>query len=175
MASHEDVGQVKNEIQSINDNMAGILSAQQQGFSRLESMLASMPSGRGRLNAMGFLSDIPAAMAITDGTPEHHTSPVHAFEVENHSKLSDIEGANAGWSASDQPVDNGLVEQELADAKRFGQELALDSTDEKDRKEQAELDKMLIQEAQLAEDIVFLPLVEATIKDLENASVTHDP
>ena len=113
-----DVGQVKNEIQSINDNMASILSVQQQGFCRIESMLASMSSGQGRLNAMGFLTDIPAAMAITDGTLEHHTSPFHAFGVENHSKPFDLEGADAGWTAFDQLVDDGLVEQEHAEAKR---------------------------------------------------------
>ena len=170
-----DVGQVKNEIQSINDNMASILNVQQQGFCRIESMLASMSSGQGRLNAMGFLTDIPAAMAITDGTPEHHTPPFHALGVENHSKPFVLEGADAGWTAFDQLVDDGLVEQELAEAKRLGQELALDSEDEKDRKEQAELDEILIREAQLTEDAVSLPFVGATIQDLGNASFVLDP
>ena len=170
-----DVGQVKNEIQSINDNMAGILSVQQQGFSRLENMLASLSSGQARMNAMGFLSDTPAAMAITDATHEHHTSSAYAFEVEKHSKPFDFEGAHMEWSAFDQLVDDGLVEQEYIEAKRFGQELALDSEDEKDRKEQAELDEYLTKEAQQAKDDVFLPFVEGTKEDPEITSVTKAP
>ena len=170
-----DVGQVKNEIQSINDNMAGILSVQQQGFSRLENMLASLSSGQARMNAMGFLSDVPAAMAITDVTCEDHTSSAYAFEVEKHSQPFDFEGAHREWSAFDQLVDDGLVEQEYIEAKRFGQELALDSEDEKDRKEQAELDEYLTQEAQQAKDAVFLPFVEGTMEDPEITSVTKAP
>ena len=40
-----DLGQVKHEIKSINDNMAGIRNVQQQGFSKIEIMLASISSG----------------------------------------------------------------------------------------------------------------------------------
>ena len=72
-------------------------------------------------------------------------------------------------------VDNFPIPFEHAEEKRSGQALAHDSEEEKDKKKQVELDEILIQEAQLTEDAVSLPFVEATMQDLESASIVIDP
>ena len=130
---------------------------------RLGSVLSNDPTPNMFSGRSGLLPDNPTERRNIDELPENHTSSAYDLDVENDSRPLVIEDTKIEWASEPHPewsvfhqlVDDALVEQEFTDAKRLGQELALESEDEKERKEQAELDEILTQEAQTVRDAIF--------------------
>ena len=130
---------------------------------RLGSVLSKDPTPNMFSGRSGLLPDDPTEMSNIDELSENHTSSVYDLDVENYSRPLLIGDTKIEWASEPHPewtmfhqlVDDALVEQEITDAKRIGRELALESEDEKERKEQAELDEILTQEAKTIRDAMF--------------------
>ena len=85
-----DVGQVKGEIQSINDNMAGIKNVQQHGFSKIESMLAFMSTGNSSAPPCG------AAPTVTNDTTANAKDEPLQITPAVHDELVEFLSLNTG-------------------------------------------------------------------------------
>ena len=85
-----DLGQVKQEIKSINNNMAGLQSVQQQGFTKIETMLTFISSVGNSAPPLG------AASADNTDTQGTQTDEPLQITPDIHDELVELLSLNTG-------------------------------------------------------------------------------